>query len=82
MRINPKLNKQKGGERVYDIDYGGIKKYMDATGLKQKAVAEKVGLTEAQLSLILQQKRKLEASEYANICWAMGVSMKKFLIEK
>mgnify|MGYP004652038625 CR=1 FL=1 len=61
------------------LDISGIKKYIDDSGLKQKSVAEKAGLDEVKFCLILQGKRKLEASEYANLCKAIGVSMNKFL---
>lgn len=62
---------------VLDID--GMKKYIDDSGLKQKAVAGKAGLDEVKFCLALQGKRKLEASEYANICEVMDVPMSKFL---
>lgn len=56
-----------------------IKEYIDSSGMKQKAVAERAGLDECKLSLSLLGKRKLEAGEYAGICMALGVPMDKFL---
>lgn len=61
------------------LDIDEIKKFVNESGLKQKAVAEKAGLDETKFCLVLQGKRKLEASEYANLCRAMGVSLDKFL---
>lgn len=61
------------------LDINGMKKYIDDSGLKQKTVAKKAGLDEVKFCLVLQGKRKLEASEYANICKAMDVSMSRFL---
>lgn len=61
------------------LDVDGIKKYIKDSGLKQKTVARKAGLDEAKFCLVLQGKRKLEASEYANICKAINVPMSKFL---
>lgn len=61
------------------LDIDGMKNYIDDSGLKQKTVARKAGLDEVKFCLVLQGKRKLEASEYANICKAMGVPMSRFL---
>ena len=61
------------------LDINGMKSYIDDSGLKQKTVARKAGLDEVKFCLVLQGKRKLEASEYANICKAIGVPMSRFL---
>lgn len=63
------------------IDYDKLKDFMISSGLKQKVTAERAGLTEAQMSMLLQQKRGMSASEYANICRAVGASMEDFLKE-
>ena len=62
-----------------DIDVSEIKLYIERSGLKQKAVAEKSGLDEYKLCMSLQGKRKLEAGEYANVCSALGVPMTMFV---
>lgn len=64
---------------MVELDIDGMKKYIDDSGLKQKTVAGKAGLDEVKFCLVLQGKRKLEASEYANICKAIGVPMSKFV---
>ena len=56
-----------------------MKNYMGTSGLKQKAISEKAGISETALCLILQGKRKCEVSEYASICSALGVNTDKFL---
>lgn len=56
-----------------------LKNYIDEVGLKQKAIAEKAGITESQLSLILNGKRSCDVDEYARICKAVGVSITKFI---
>lgn len=61
------------------VDVGEIKSYIERSGFKQKAVAEKSGLDEYKLCMSLQGKRKLEAGEYANICSALGVPMTMFV---
>lgn len=52
---------------------------IDSLGIKQKAISEKIGLSESALCLILQGKRKCEAGEYAGICNAMNVGIGEFL---
>ena len=49
---------------IVDIDARDIKAYIERSGFKQKAVAEKSGLNEFKLCMSLQGKRKLEAREY------------------
>lgn len=61
------------------LDFMELKKYIEESGLKQKALAEKAGLTEVRLCLILQGKRKLEVGEYFNICDALDVPLDKFV---
>lgn len=64
---------------IVDVDVIEIKAYIERSGFKQKAVAEKSGLDEYKLCMSLQGKRKLEAGEYANICSALGVPMTMFV---
>lgn len=61
------------------IDTSEIKEYINKSGIKQKAIAERSGIDETKLCLILQGKRKLEASEYANLCKAVNVPMDAFM---
>lgn len=61
------------------LDFLELKEYIDKAGLKQKSVAEKAGIPEVQLCLILQGKRKCEVGEYASICNALGVNIGKFI---
>lgn len=64
---------------MFVFDSEGMKKYIEASGLKQKAISEKAGISEAALSLTLQGKRRCEIGEYATICWVLGVDTNKFL---
>lgn len=64
------------------VDVNELKDYIEDAGMKQKSIAEKTGLDESKLCLILQGKRKLEAGEYANICKILKVPMSKFVKEK
>ncbi|MCD8046212.1 MAG: helix-turn-helix transcriptional regulator [Clostridiales bacterium] len=61
------------------VDVAEMKAYIESAGYKQKAIAEKIGMGEANLCQALLGKRKLEAGEYAGICNAIGVPMSKFI---
>ncbi|MBR3785983.1 MAG: helix-turn-helix transcriptional regulator [Firmicutes bacterium] len=61
------------------VDVKEIKEYFEETGIKQKPIAEKTGIGESKLSLVLAGKRKLEAGEYASLCVALGVPMNRFV---
>lgn len=51
----------------------GIKKYIEANGLKQKYVAELSGITENSISRILCGKRRMRAEELLNMCRAFDI---------
>lgn len=61
------------------VDVYEIRDFLEKSGLKQKAVAEKSGMNEAKLCMALQGKRKLEAGEYAGLCNALHVPMSRFI---
>lgn len=65
-----------------EVNVSKIKMYIENSGLKQKAVAEKSGLDNYKLCMSLLGKRKLEAGEYANICSVLGVPMTMFVEPK
>lgn len=51
-----------------------LKLYMSEKGFKQKTISEKAGLTEAQMSQILQGNRSISADELEVICAAMDTT--------
>ena len=61
------------------FDTTEMKKHIESSGIKQKAISEKSGIPEVALSLILQGKRKCEIGEYASICEVLGVNIGEFL---
>lgn len=61
------------------VDVNEIRDYFKNNGIKQKVIAEKSGIGEAKLSLVLQSKRKLEAGEYAALCSALNLPMNTFV---
>lgn len=50
----------------------GIAFELKSRGFKQAAIASKAGLTEQQLSDIVNKRRKLDANEMFLLCQAMG----------
>lgn len=61
------------------FDRVALKDYINEMGLKQKSIADKAGLSQSKLSLILTGERKCEVNEYAKICKAIGVPLNKFI---
>lgn len=54
--------------------YEEIRAYIEEHGLKQKAVAEKAGLSKQAMSESMRGTRRLTAEEYMSICRALNVS--------
>lgn len=52
----------------------GITEEIKSRGFKQSTIAVKAGLTEQQLSDIVNKRRKLEANEMFALCKAMGIT--------
>lgn len=67
---------------MFELDTEAMKKFIEESGLKQKSISEKAGLSETALSLILQGKRRCEIGEYATICWVLNVNTDKFLNQR
>lgn len=61
------------------LDFQKLKLYIETSGIKQKALSKKTGISEVKLSMSLQGKRKIEAGEYAAICNALNVPMTEFM---
>lgn len=55
-----------------------IKTYLDDNGIRYTHVSEKTGIPMENLSLLLNGKRKVEATEYFAICDALNVPLTKF----
>ena len=51
-----------------------LKSYMKKNGIRQNFVAEKTGIRPKILSDMLNEQRKIEVSEYFDICAAMGTN--------
>lgn len=64
---------------MFVLDSEEMKNFIESSGIKQKAISEKSGISESALSLILQGKRRCEIGEYATICHVLGVNTDKFL---
>lgn len=55
-----------------------IKLYIEESGLKFGAIAERVGIPMNTFSAMMNGKRKITAEEYFAICRALGVPLEKF----
>jgi transcriptional regulator with XRE-family HTH domain len=55
-----------------------IKEYLDMKGLIQSKIARKAGMKISTFNDILNGRRKIETSEYFNICKALEVSVDFF----
>ena len=60
---------------------GAIRDYLTDKGIKQSFIVEKTGINHPALSLILQDRRKLDITEYYKICKALEVPLDTFLKE-
>lgn len=56
-----------------------MREYVVANDLSQKVIAINMGITESQVSLLLNGKRRLTVEDYLNFCRAISVSPTKFL---
>lgn len=56
-----------------------IKDYLENNGVKQNVLAKRANMSENALNLALNQKRKLLADEYVNICAALGLPLDYFV---
>lgn len=63
------------------VDTNLINKFIKENQVKNKFIAEKTGLSESKLSLILKGKRRCEINEYCAICMALNVPFNKFVNE-
>lgn len=59
--------------------YEKVRAYLDENGLKQKAVAQKAGISNVTFNAILNGKRTLYADDLRAICLALDVSPEKFI---
>lgn len=58
--------------------YEKVRAYIEENGLKQKAVAEKAGISTVTFNAIMNGKRTLYADDLRAICLALNVSPEIF----
>ena len=68
---------KKEGDKMFN--FKKMKSFFEEQGVKQKFVAQKTGIAEATLSLIMQGKRKCTIEEYVKICKFAGCSFDAFI---
>ena len=59
--------------------YEAMREYVVANDLSQKVIAINMGITESQVSLLLNGKRRLTVEDYLSFCRSISVSPTKFL---
>lgn len=59
--------------------YEKVRTYIDENGLKQVAIAKKVGISQTTFNAILNGKRTLYADDLRAICIALNVSPELFI---
>ncbi len=57
-----------------------LKNAIEDLGYKQVSVAEKIGMSEQQISDIVNKRRKLDANEMIDLCNAMNITPDKLLM--
>ena len=62
--------------------YQKISKYIVDNGIKQKFIADKTGIPENVLSMMLNGKRRIEADEFIEIIIALNVDANFFINSK
>lgn len=60
----------------------GVAREITTRGLKQSFIAKKAGLTEQQLSDIINKRRRLDANEMFNICLALDVTPNDLFVQR
>lgn len=68
-----------GIEREYHILQRLIRQVREESGLRQQALAEKLGVPQSVISKIEIGERRLDAVELAHFCAACGVSLATFI---
>lgn len=65
--------------RTEQAIYDKMRDYVVRNDLSQRVIALNMGITESQVSLLLNGKRRLTVEDYLNFCRAISVSPTKFL---
>lgn len=59
--------------------YRKLRDYVDGIGASRKIIALNMGITESQLSLMLNGKRRITVEDYLLFCKAISVDPRKFI---
>lgn len=65
--------------RVEQAIYDKMRDFVVRNDLSQRVIAANMGITESQVSLLLNGKRRLTVEDYLSFCQAISVSPTKFL---
>ena len=70
--------KEGGGGMLYE----NIEAYLKENGITKSHISQKTGISNSTLTAIFQGRRKLLATEYAQICSVLGVSLDAFAADE
>ncbi len=59
--------------------YEKVRTYLDSNGIKQKAIAQKAGISNTTFNAIMNGKRTMYAEDLKAICLALNVSPELFV---
>lgn len=62
---------------AYKMIINNLREVIDQSGMKQKAVAERVGIPAKQLNNILCFRRRLDAGTIPKFCIVLGISVNR-----
>ena len=63
---------------MYEPMWAKIRERVDASGIKYKYIATKLGSSPAKLSLMLSGQRRISIEDFVEICSAIGASPTEF----
>ncbi len=61
------------------VNIDEMRRYMDQIGVKQGWVANKAGMTQNAMNLVMNKKRTLKADEYLAICEVLNMPLDSFV---
>lgn len=62
--------------------YEKVREYIDEQGLKQSAVAQKAGISDAYFNAMMSGKRTMYADDLKAVCLALNISPESFVEPK
>lgn len=68
-------------EKRLAVDVEALKAFLAGRGIMQTWLARQIGVTQNTMTLSMNKKRSLKATEYLSICAVLGVPFSQFVVE-